>query len=270
MNIRKINVKSIITKSNLPDADYVINPYIGCQHGCKYCYADFMKRFTGHYNEDWGNFVDVKVNAVDKIKLNSINIKSTILIGSVTDPYQPIEKKFKITRNCLIKLSEFQPKIEILTKSKLILRDIDILKRFKNIKVGVSIGIQDNKFSKELEPLASSPNERIKTLRILNKENINTYLFISPIFPGITDYERLIQITNKYVNEILFENINIRNNNRKRIIDFVRMHKPELVPFYEDLRNNKSYWDGIKNDIQRIAKNYSIPFKIYFHHGKEK
>lgn len=270
MNIKEINIKSIITKSNLPDADFVINPYIGCQHGCKYCYADFIKRFTGHSNEDWGSFVDVKINAADKIKLKTINKNSTILIGSVTDPYQPIEKKYKITRQCLTKLLVYQPKIEILTKSKLILRDVDILKQFKNLKVGVSIGIQDNEFSKELEPLSSSPNERIEVLKILNKENINTYLFISPIFPGITDYKRLIKMANKYVNKILFENINIRNNNRKRIIDFLRMHKPELITFYKDLQNNKTYWDSIKNDIQSIAENYSIPFKIYFHHGKEK
>src|SRR6056297_2983967 len=112
MKISKRKVKSVVTKSNLPEADYVINPYIGCQHGCRYCYADFMKRFTGHSGDSWGEFVDVKSNAPETIR--KIKKDSLVLVGSVTDPYQPIEGKEKITRKCLEKLVDIQPKLKIL------------------------------------------------------------------------------------------------------------------------------------------------------------
>ncbi len=120
MNINEVQIKSIITKSNLPGVDFVINPYIGCQHSCIYCYADFMKRFTGHINENWGDFVDVKVNAVETIKKPKLENKN-ILMSSVTDPYQPVEVKYKITQQILEKLLPFQPNLEILTKSSLVL-----------------------------------------------------------------------------------------------------------------------------------------------------
>ena len=130
MEIKEIKVKSIIVKSGLPGADFVINPYIGCVHGCIYCYARFMKRFTGHL-EPWGDFVDVKINGPDLIpeKWSKYQGKS-IIIGSVTDAYQPIEKKYQLTRRILEKLIPLQPDLEIITKSDLVLRDIDLLKQF--------------------------------------------------------------------------------------------------------------------------------------------
>lgn len=103
MKVKEIEVKSVITKSNLPGIDYVINPYVGCQHACVYCYADFMKKFTGHVGEKWGEFVDVKINSVETIKKPKLENKN-ILISSVTDPYQPVEVKYKITREILKKL----------------------------------------------------------------------------------------------------------------------------------------------------------------------
>ena len=157
MKIREIKTKSIITKSNLPDADLVINPYIGCEYACKYCYADFMRRFSGHGSEDWGSFIDVKINAPDTINPKKIKKDSLILVGSVTDPYQPLEKKYQLTKRCLEILLESQPRIEILTKSALILRDISLLQRFKNLRVGISIGILDERLSKQLEPRAALP-----------------------------------------------------------------------------------------------------------------
>ena len=109
MKIKEIRAKSIIVKSNLPEGDFVINPYVGCQHGCKYCYVRFMKRFTGH-QESWGNFVDVKINAAELIPENTNKYRSKIItIGSVTDPYQLIEKKYKLTRQILKKLMPLQP-----------------------------------------------------------------------------------------------------------------------------------------------------------------
>lgn len=219
MKINEVKIKSIITKSNLPGVDYVINPYIGCQHSCIYCYADFMKRFTGHVNENWGSFVDIKVNSDQTI--NNLKLENKIiLMSSVTDPYQPIESKYKITQKILNKLLQFQPNLEILTKSSLVLRDIDILKQFENVKVGVSLNTLDEKVSKFLEPCATLPKGRIEILKKLHVEGIKTYLFMSPIFPEITDFKEIVEEVKDYVDEIFFENLNIRANNRKIFLVF--------------------------------------------------
>ncbi len=270
MKIKEKQVKSIITKSNLPDADFVMNPYIGCQHACKYCYADFMKRFTGHNGEEWGSFVDVKINAPETISLRFIKKDSLILIGSVTDPYQPLEAKYKITRECLERLLESQPRLEILTKSSLVLRDLDLLKQFKNLRVGVSVGVLDNDLSRKLEPCASSPKQRLETLKRLHEEGIRTYLFISPMFPEITDFKELIKLSREYADEVLFENLNIRANNKRNIFNFLQENRPELIPLYEQIQKDQSYWNGLEKEISKYCEQSKIPYKIYFHHGRKK
>lgn len=268
MKIREINVKSIITKSNLPEADFVINPYIGCQHSCIYCYADFMKRFTGHSKEKWGDFIDVKINAPEKINFNKIPKEALILFGSVTDPYQSVEAKYKITRSCLEKLLEFQPNLEILTKSPLILRDIDLLKQFKNLRVGISIGVLNEKLSRELEPYVASPKKRIEVLKELSNAGIETYLFISPIFPEISDINKILNFVDRSINEVMFENLNIRANNKKRIINFIRKNKPSLEKLYLELQKDNSYWDKLEKEISIECKKRKIKYKIFFNHGK--
>ncbi len=266
MKINEVKTKSVITKSNLPEAEFVINPYIGCQHACQYCYADFMKRFTGHSNEDWGNFIDVKINAPETINPLKIPKDALILFGSVTDPYQSIELKYQITRKCLERLLEAQPNIEILTKSPLILRDLDLLKKFKNLRVGISIGVFDEKLARELEPFVASPNQRIETLRKLNEAGIQTYLFVSPIFPEISDISFLIELTRNYVGEIMFENLNIRANNKERILNFIKKNKPKLEELYIGLPKNKFYWDNLKKEIIKECESKRIKYKIFFNH----
>ncbi|MEK6816502.1 MAG: radical SAM protein, partial [Nanoarchaeota archaeon] len=134
--VKEIKANEIIVKSNLPDADYVINPYVGCTHSCLYCYARFMKRFTGH-TEPWGKFIDIKVNAPGLIPAETSKYRGkSIFLSSVTDAYQPLERKYQLTRKILWKLIPMQPDLSILTKSDLVLRDIDLLKQFKGCEVG--------------------------------------------------------------------------------------------------------------------------------------
>ena len=136
MKINEITVNDYLTKSNLPSSDYVINPYVGCPHGCKYCYASFMKRFTGH-KEDWGKFADIK-KCDKKINFKKISGKN-VFLSSVTDCYNQYEEKHLITRNILEQLVCSDCNLSISTKSKLILRDIDLLKKIKNVTVSMSI-----------------------------------------------------------------------------------------------------------------------------------
>ena len=192
-NIIKVN--DYLTKSNLPESDFVINPYVGCPHGCKYCYACFMKRFSGH-SEPWGSFIDIK-QCEKQINLKKIKGKS-VFLSSVTDCYNSFEEKYRITRKILKQLVESDCELSISTKSKLILRDIDLLKKCKNLKVSMSVNTLDENFKNDMDH-ASSIKDRLETLKELHHNNIYTVLFMSPIFPKITDYKEIIECTNAYI-----------------------------------------------------------------------
>ncbi len=271
MKIREIEAKSIITKSNLPDSDLVINPYVGCMHGCIYCYARFMKRFTNH-KEPWGKFVDVKINAPDLIDKDMKNYKGEfITIGSVTDAYHPLEIKCQLTRRILEKLLKFQPDFDILTKSDLVLRDIALLKKFNNVIIGISLSITNEELSKIIEPLASPPARRINALKKLHENGIKTALFISPIFPYLTDWQALIRKTKNFVDEYWFENLNLYPSIKKEIYCFLSKNKQGFIGKYEAIYSSKNdYWDTEKKKIEAFCKKMHVKYRIYFYHGRKK
>ncbi len=181
MKIKEIRAKNILSKSGV--YDWTINPYLGCQHGCSYCYAKFMKRFSGH-KEKWGEFVDVKINAPEllarEIKKKKIG---RVWISGVCDPYQPIEKKYELTKKCLEILQKSDWPVAIQTKSPLVLRDLELFKRFRGIEVGFSVATGDEKIKRIFEPRTSPVKERIKALGKLHRQGIKTYAMIAPLLP---------------------------------------------------------------------------------------
>jgi DNA repair photolyase len=269
MKVREIKAKSIIVKSGLPDSDFVINPYVGCMHGCIYCYARFMKRFTNHH-EPWGKFLDIKINAPDLIpkETNKYRNKS-ITISSVTDPYQPMERKYKLMRRILENLIPLQPDLCIITKSDLIVRDIDLLKKFKKCIAGVSLTLLNDNIRKEVEPLACSVERRINTIKELKKAGINNFVFISPMFPELTDWKGILNKTKNFVDQFWFENLNIRATNWPNIKRWLKNNHPDLLGKYEKIyfaKNN--YWYDLEQDIKSFCKKNKIDFSIYFHHQR--
>lgn len=259
-----VQVKDYLTKSNLPASDYVINPYIGCPHACKYCYACFMKRFTGHM-EQWGTFVDIK--QCDKpISLKKLQNKS-VFLSSVTDCYNCFEEKYQITRKILGQLVDIKCSIGISTKSKLILRDIDLLKKCKDLKVSISINTLDEKFKNDMDN-ASSINDRIHTLKELHNQGIYTVLFMSPIFPYITDFKSIIEKTHTYVDEYWFENLNLRGEYKQRILDYINVNYPNLYSEYEKIyiKGEKKYWIDLSIEIQNYCNKNCIKYINYFYH----
>ena len=187
MGVREVQAKSILQKSGLPGIDYVINPYTGCVHGCVYCYARFMKRFTDH-PEPWGAFLDAKVNAPDllarQLSRRRAPLRECVFLSSVTDPYQAPEKKYELTRRLLEVLALYDVPVSILTKSDLVLRDADILGRFSDAEVGMSFGVADDEWSLLLEPRASPPSRRLAALRALRERGIRDVRFRQSVYPG--------------------------------------------------------------------------------------
>lgn len=267
MKVREVKAKSIIVKTGLPEGDFVINPYTGCMHGCKFCYARFMKRFTGH-TEPWGEFVDAKINAPSLIPKDTNKYQDkSIIIGSVTDPYQPLERKYNLTRQILEKLIPLEPKLDIMTRSDIVLRDVDLLKKFRHCIVAFSLSTLEEKMRKQLEPLAPSVDRRIEALKKLHEAGIKTALFISPIFPKLTNWRKLINKTKDFVDEYWFENLNLYPSIKGNIYEFLRKDNPELVGKYKKIyARNGEYWKKEEKIIREYCKTNRVDCRIYFHH----
>ena len=267
MNIaeKEIDTKDLITKSNLPASDYVINPYVGCPHACKYCYARFMKRFTGH-TEEWGDFIDIK-RCAKPINVKKLYHKS-VFLSSVTDCYNPFEAKYQITRDVLKQLTQADCQITISTKSDLILRDIDVLKELKNLIVAVSVNTLDNGFQSDMDH-AGSITRRIAALQELRKQGIYTVLFLSPIFPYITDFKEILEATAEFVCEYWFENLNLRGNYKQEILQYIAEKYPQYLSDYKEIYNNKNmeYWKQLSADIDSYCSQKEIRYTNYFYHS---
>ena len=251
MKISDIDVKSVLTKSNLPVSDYSVNPYVGCTHACKYCYASFMKRFTNH-PEPWGEFLDVKhwpeMTNSEKYK------GKELFIGSVTDPYNPQEEEYGRTRALLQQLKGSGVKISIQTKSDLVLRDMELIRTFPDARVGFSINTLDERFKDDMDN-AVSIERRLEAMRQFHEAGIRTTCFISPIFPGITDVMAIIERVKDRCNLVWLENLNLRGNYKSVIMDYIRDKHSELLSLYEEiyLKNKRAYWEQLDAEVRAYA-----------------
>ncbi|MDD3336430.1 MAG: radical SAM mobile pair protein B [Eubacteriales bacterium] len=258
MNIKETETRSILTKSNLPVGDYSVNPYVGCTHACKYCYASFMKRFTNH-PEPWGEFLDVK--HWPEIKNPSRYRGKELFVGSVTDPYNPQEERYGRTRALLMQLKGSGVKLSIQTKSDLVLRDMDLLKTFPDARVGFSINTLDESFREDMDK-AVSIERRFAAMEALHAAGIRTTCFISPIFPGITDVPAIIQRAMDRCNLIWLENLNLRGSYRTVIMDYIREKRPDLLPLYQEIYcgGSRLYWETLDAELRTLAQRLGLPY----------
>jgi DNA repair photolyase len=195
--VKEVKAKSILSLSKI--YPYVLNPYTGCQHGCTYCYARFMKRVTGH-KEPWGEFVDVKINAPELLRKEIRKKKpARVWVSGVCDPYQPLEAEYGLTRQCLEILVQNNWPVIIQTRSPLVLRDIDIMKEAGDIEVGLSITTADDEIRKLFEPNAPPIPDRIQALEALHNAGVRTYAMIAPLLPGAEGLGELLRGKVDYV-----------------------------------------------------------------------
>ncbi|MFW5912296.1 MAG: radical SAM protein [Candidatus Hadarchaeota archaeon] len=228
--------KSILSDSGLYGVDFSINPYTGCEHGCEYCFASYMRKYTDH-SERWGDFVDVKTNARSVLEDDLMARKrGSILLSSVTDPYQPLEEDHEITRSILERLADTSFPVTVLTKSDLVVRDLDVLQEFSSdrLSVGFTINFLEEEHRKVWEPDAPPIRDRIEALTRLSEEDIYTYVHVGPHFPGISDLSRIMDELNPYISELQVENLTMREN-EERIMELVRQSYPALEAIYEEI-----------------------------------
>ncbi len=206
LTVKEITVKSLLSKSGIAGVDYSLNPYRGCSFGCRYCYARFMRRFTGH-RESWGEFVDIKVNGPATLERELDRVRrGVVLLSSVTDAYQPVEAERRITRQCLEALLVCQFPVRILTKSPLVRRDTDLFRGFVDIEVGLTVTTDDERVRRFFEPKAPSLGSRIEALKRLHGEGVKTYAFIGPVLP--MNPEALAGKLRPHVRKVIIDRMN--------------------------------------------------------------
>jgi DNA repair photolyase len=245
---RVVIAKNYICPSKIPGVDFAVNPYVGCPHKCMYCYAERVMRHAPH-EEEWGDFVDVKRCAAP-IKLARLRGKRVIL-GTATDPYNPYEKKYGVTRRILEQLASAECCVGITTKSFLVVRDIDLLKSMPYVQVAISMNSTDDRFRAAVEPYASSVGKKIEALRRLCSAGVKTVLFMSPIFPVISDVARIIEAVRDCAGEFWFEGLKLRDPYKPRVLDFIKRAYPECAETYRQIyvRGDTSYWRGLSQMI---------------------
>ncbi len=256
--IGETETKDIMTKSSLPVGGYSVNPYVGCTHACKYCYASFMKRFTGH-TEDWGTFLDIK--HWPEIRNAKKYAGQRVVIGSVTDGYNPQEEQFGNTRKLLEQLRGSGADILICTKSDLVVRDLDLLKELGQVTVSWSINTLDEDFRKDMDR-AVPIERRIAAMKTVYDAGIRTVCFVSPVFPGITDFEAIFERVKNQCDLFWLENLNLRGGFKKTIMDYIAEKYPKLTPLYEAIYNRKdrSYFESLESKAREMAQKNDCPF----------
>lgn len=244
MKVQEIMAKRILVASALPDTDYVLNPYTGCAFGCVYCYASFMGRFVGESIADWGKYVYVKVNAVELLekelaRWSAARRMNTLLLSSVTDPYAGIEAKYRLSRGLVETLAraEYPGAVGVLTKSPLVLRDIDILRRLPDVEVGLTVTTTDDRLSRLVETRAPLASRRLETLLELNKQGIRTYAFIGPLLPHFALYPELLErliasVAATGVSSVYVEHMNLRPYIRERLLRHLHSEPDEVRRLY--------------------------------------
>ncbi len=258
--VAEVECKSLLNKSGL--ADYALNCYAGCEHGCLYCYARFVTRFS-HPGERWGSFVDVKTNA-PAILAREVKRKrpGTVFVSSVCDGWQPLEADYGLTRQCLEILLSCGYHVTILTKSAAARRDLDILSSKSNVELGVTITASDESLARLFEPGSSSPTQRLTLLEEAKRRGINTYVFLGPLMPYISDTDsNLINLLNA-VKEIgadyfYVDRLNLRFGVWQSLRNLLQERFPHLIEDYRSILfdpvSSDKYTKALVSRVNRLA-----------------
>ena len=256
MQIAKIRAKNILSRSKIGSGGYAINPYVGCLHGCIYCYAEFMRGVTGH-EDAWGEFLDVKdFDVASLVKFTGLRGGERIFMSSVTDCYNSYEARFGATRKVLEALAGSDINLQILTKSSLVTRDMDLLQTMPNVRVGVSLSVIEESLRRTLEPRASPAAARIAAIKKLRAAEVKTYIFVAPIFPQITPVFDIISHYGDAADEMWFDRLNLYPNFRDKILAFIGRNSPALLPLYKQiyLFGEDGYFERLADEIRLAAQ----------------
>lgn len=260
MKIREVSAKTALSPSRLRGYDYALNPYRGCQHACVYCYSPAVLR----EKREWGSFVDVKIN-LPRVLSKELKKRRPGVVGisTVTDAYQPIEKRYRVTRACQRLLLKRDFPIVVQTKSDLVLRDLDLIKEFSEKEVGFTITTLNSDLAQKYEPGASKVEDRLIALEKIANSGIDTWVFLGPAMPYLTDRDNEIEtlisrLADIGVKEVIADRLNYRRGVRGRVMDFLLREYPDLVEKYRNLP--EKYFEKVMERISRSCSREGLRF----------
>lgn len=230
--VRHVKCVAALSKSRLPGLDWALNPYRGCAHGCLYCYVQDVTGFA--LDRRWGSVVEAKVNIAHQLKRQlEKGIDGVVGVGTVTDPYQPVEEELQLTRGCLAVLKRYRARTSILTKSDLVTRDLDILTGWEGAEVGVSLGCPDDDVAAAVEPNAPSPSRRFSALARLTEAGVDTYLMAAPIVPSASGSDSVLadlvqRASEAGVRRVMWDGLNPKPLASKRMVEAIPSLRADL------------------------------------------
>jgi DNA repair photolyase len=263
-----IKCKTALSPSRLPGLNYSLNPYMGCEHGCVYCYspATFRDEWMGL---NWGKFVRAKQNIVEVLEHEvRRKPKGTVGVSTVTDPYQPLEAKLELTRKCIEVLAGHDFPASVQTKSSLVLRDADLIVP-KKFDVGVTITTMDRELASRLEPRASPPEARAQVLEEFSSQGVETWIFLGPIIPSLNDSEeslrQVIDVAARTRSRILYDKLNLKRWVMDRIAPVVEQERPDLAKrFPEFVRGGADFRLQIRSRVEAICRELGVKCEAAF------
>ncbi len=265
MKVREVSCTSALSPSSLPGLDYALNPYRGCSIGCVYCYSPAVLR----EERPWGRFVDVKRN-IPAILARELRRKrrGVIGIGTVTDGYQPLETRYHLTRYCLEQLARFDFPVSIQTKSSLVLKDLEALRRLRDVEVGVTNTTWDEAMRRRFEPFSSPAPRRMETLKALNAAGIRTWAFVGPILPGATDTtaEPLLRaVRDAGTRHVMIDRLRFRPGVWERV-DRAVTGTP-LRPAYVRSREEPGFFEPLEEQLLALGRELGLDVELAFPSG---
>ena len=266
--LREVHCKSLLNRCSIDE--YSFNCYIGCSHGCRYCYARFMQRFHPHA-EEWGQFVDVKVNAPEMLMRQLRRLKpGKVFTCSACDGWQSTEERYQLTRECCRLLLEAGFGLNVLTKSRLVLRDLDIFAG-RNVRLGVTITTRDESWARIWEPGASSVSDRVEVLRQAKAKGLETAVMFGPLLPDISDTDEALEqlfslAAETRVDQIWTDALNPRPRVWPSVQTVLRRHRPELHEHYRrllfDRACRRAYQRQLDRRVRRAAANAGLADRL--------
>ena len=280
MKISEIEAKTIITPTKVPSADFVINPYSGCQFSCRYCFASYMGRFVGEPVSNWGNYVYVKANAVALVekeiqRLVRKNPHPRISMSTVTDPYQGVERKYRLTRGILKVFAKhyYKGRVSILTKSPTVLDDLPTIRQIINAEIGMSIATSDDALSRKLDAKAPLAHARLAVLRKLNTAGIKTYVFVGPLLPHMflrSDqiHSLFSEIRDAGTTDVKIEYLNLPKYVRPKMQQYLEDEPTDIQAVYESSQED-TYRSKLEPMLKDAVRRYGLRlrFNEIIHHS---
>ncbi len=262
--VREITCKTVLNKCSI--SDYSLNCYVGCAHSCAYCYARYMQRFHPH-QEPWGCFVDVKTNAVEVLQKQVRRLPpGSVFMSSACDGWQPLERTWGLTRECCRILLEHGFRVHALTKSALILRDLDIFAN-GNARIGVTVTTPDERLAALWEPGANTVAARFEVLARARDAGIETSIMFGPLLPFLSDGEASLDAlfalaARHQVDVIWVDTLNPRPKVWESVRAIVRREFPELEERYRRMLFapvvRTAYVNALREWVHRAASKYGV------------